>query len=86
MADSTRTIHVETLTRVEGEGGLYIRLRGRQVEEVQLKIFEPPRLFEALLRGRSLEQVPDIVARILRNLSGRLSDVGGACTGTRVGN
>lgn len=64
MADSTRTIRVETLTRVEGEGGLYIRLRGREVEEVQLRIFEPPRFFEAFLRGRALEAVPDIVARI----------------------
>jgi coenzyme F420-reducing hydrogenase alpha subunit len=39
-------------------------LRGDEVEDVQLRIYEPPRLFEALLRGRSLEEVPDIVARI----------------------
>ena len=30
----------------------------------QLKIFEPPRFFEAFLRGRSYTEVPDIVARI----------------------
>ena len=59
-----RTIRVEALTRVEGEGGLHVRLCGDQVEEVQLTIFEPPRLFEALLRGRALEDVPDITARI----------------------
>jgi coenzyme F420-reducing hydrogenase alpha subunit len=41
-----------------------VRLRGSDVEEVRLQIYEPPRLFEALLRGRSLEEVPDIVARI----------------------
>jgi coenzyme F420-reducing hydrogenase alpha subunit len=69
MADGTdkrnvRTIKVEALSRVEGEGGLHVRLRGDDVEEVQLTIFEPPRLFEALLRGRALEDVPDIVARI----------------------
>ena len=64
MADEARTIRVEALTRVEGEGGLYVRLRGRDVEEVRLEIYEPPRLFEALLRGRSLEDVADIVARI----------------------
>lgn len=34
------------------------------MEEVRLEIYEPPRLFEALLRGRSLEDVPDITARI----------------------
>lgn len=64
MTDEARTIRVEALTRVEGEGGLYVRLRGRDVEEVRLEIYEPPRLFEALLRGRSLEDVADIVARI----------------------
>ena len=60
----TRTIRVEALTRVEGEGGLHVRLCGDRVEDVQFTIFEPPRLFEALLRGRALEEVPDITARI----------------------
>ena len=55
---------VPALSRVEGEGGLYLRIRDHQVEEVRLDIYEPPRLFEALLRGRKLEEVPDIVARI----------------------
>ena len=64
MSDEPRTIRVDALTRVEGEGGLFLRLRGRDVEEVQLRIYEPPRLFEALLRGRDLEDTPDIVARI----------------------
>lgn len=62
MAD--RTIKVDALTRVEGEGGLYIKLVDEQVEDVRLEIYEPPRLFEALLRGRALEEVPDITARI----------------------
>ena len=30
----------------------------------KFKIFEPPRFFEALLRGRSFEDAPDITARI----------------------
>lgn len=59
-----RTVRVEALCRVEGEGGLHIRLNGDRIEDVQLTIFEPPRLFEAFLRGRSVEDVPDIVARI----------------------
>lgn len=60
----TETITVPILTRVEGEGGVTIRTRQGAIEEVQLNIFEPPRLFEALLRGRPLEDVPDITARI----------------------
>ena len=59
-----RTIRVEAITRVEGEGALRIRLSDGNIAEVQLKIFEPPRFFEALLRGRALEDVPDITARI----------------------
>ena len=31
MTEQTRTIRIETLTRVEGEGGLVIRLRDGQV-------------------------------------------------------
>jgi coenzyme F420-reducing hydrogenase alpha subunit len=59
-----RTIYVETLTRVEGEGGLTIRLHNGQIKDLRLDIFEPPRFFEALLRGRGLEEAPDITARI----------------------
>jgi coenzyme F420-reducing hydrogenase alpha subunit len=59
-----RTIKVDTLARVEGEGALFIQLKGDKVTDVKLKIFEPPRLFEAFLRGRHMSEVPDIVARI----------------------
>ncbi len=40
------------------------KLRDDAVEDIRLEIYEPPRLFEALLRGRALEDVPDITARI----------------------
>jgi coenzyme F420-reducing hydrogenase alpha subunit len=59
-----RTITVENLARVEGEGALHVRLRDGQVEHVELNIFEPPRFFEALLRGRDFREAPDITARI----------------------
>ena len=62
--NETRRIRVDTLTRVEGEGALHVRLRGDVVETVQLNIYEPPRFFEGFLRGRPLEEVPDITARI----------------------
>jgi coenzyme F420-reducing hydrogenase alpha subunit len=60
----TRTIRVNYLARVEGEGGLYVKIRGNTVVDVKLKIFEPPRFFEAFLRGRSCEEAPDITSRI----------------------
>lgn len=60
----SRKITVNALTRVEGEGALYVRLEGEHIEDVKLSIYEPPRFFEALLRGRAVEEVPDITARI----------------------
>jgi len=60
----SKTIRVDYLARVEGEGALYLRIRNDRVTEVQLKIFEPPRFFEAFLRGREYTEAPDITARI----------------------
>jgi len=59
-----RTIAVDYLARVEGEGALHVRIHDRTVEEVELRIFEPPRFFEAFLRGRNYTEAPDITARI----------------------
>ncbi len=60
----TRTIKVGALARVEGEGALYVRIRGHEVTDVQFQIYEPPRFFEALLRGRMFTDAPDVTARI----------------------
>jgi sulfhydrogenase subunit alpha len=60
----TRTIEVGYLARVEGEGSLHVRFRGDDVEAVRLTIFEPPRYFEALLRGRHFGEAPDVTSRI----------------------
>ncbi len=60
----TRTINVSNLARVEGEGALHIRLRGGEISELKLEIFEPPRFFEAFLRGRDSREAPDLNARI----------------------
>jgi sulfhydrogenase subunit alpha len=60
----TREIRTDYLARVEGEGAMRVRVRGDTVEDVEFKIFEPPRFFEALLRGRQFTEAPDITARI----------------------
>ncbi len=61
---ATKTIRVDYLARVEGEGALDLQIRDGRVESARLDIFEPPRFFEAFLRGRGYEETPDIVARI----------------------
>jgi sulfhydrogenase subunit alpha len=61
---STRTIKVDYLARVEGEGALHVKIKDGRVAGVQLQIWEPPRFFEAFLRGRYFTEAPDITARI----------------------
>jgi coenzyme F420-reducing hydrogenase alpha subunit len=60
----TKTIKTDYLARVEGEGAMIVRIAGGAVEEVKLNIYEPPRFFEAFLRGRAFTEAPDITARI----------------------
>jgi len=61
---ATRIIRTDYLARVEGEGAMYVKVDGETVVDVKLRIYEPPRFFEALLRGRSFTEAPDITARI----------------------
>ena len=60
----TKTVKVDYIARVEGESSLRFNIRDGVVDDVRLSIFEPPRFFEALLRGRGFAEVLDIVARI----------------------
>ncbi len=60
----SRTIKVDYLARVEGEGALTVKIKGQEVTDVKFRIFEPPRFFEAFLRGRKFYEAPDITARI----------------------
>ena len=64
MTPEIRTISVGALTRVEGEGALHVTLTDGALESVELNIYEPPRFFEAFLRGRSYTEPPDITARV----------------------
>ncbi|MFI5144505.1 MAG: Ni/Fe hydrogenase subunit alpha [Ignavibacteria bacterium] len=59
-----KTIKVDYLARVEGEGSLFVKIKDDKVSEVRFGIFEPPRFFEAFLRGRNYTEAPDITARI----------------------
>jgi coenzyme F420-reducing hydrogenase alpha subunit len=73
------------MARVEGEGALYLKLKGSELEKVELRIFEPPRFFEAFLQGRRWTEAPDITARIcgicpvayLASAIGAMEDIAG---------
>ncbi len=64
MSEKTRTIKVDYLARVEGEGAMHLKIDNGKLTDVKLKIFEPPRFFEGLLRDRAYTEAPDITARI----------------------
>ena len=64
MTHPTRTLQVSALARVEGEGALKLVVENGEVGEALLQIYEPPRFFEAFLRGRQHTEVADITSRI----------------------
>jgi len=61
---ASRIIKVDALSRVEGEGALDLHIKDGQINDLKFRIFEPPRFFEALLRGRDYSEAPDITSRI----------------------
>ncbi|MFC4495664.1 Ni/Fe hydrogenase subunit alpha [Streptomyces ovatisporus] len=63
-APRSKELRLGALTRVEGQGTLRLRLHGNQVAAAQLSIYEPPRFFEAFLRGRSYTEPPDLTSRV----------------------
>jgi coenzyme F420-reducing hydrogenase alpha subunit len=64
MTHQQRTLSSGELSRVEGEGGLLVIVDDGRVVRTELDIYEPPRFFEGLLRGRPSAEVPDVTARI----------------------
>ena len=61
---ATKTLRTDYLARVEGEGAMLVKIRDGKPVDVKLRIYEPPRFFEAFLRGRAFTEAPDITARI----------------------
>lgn len=59
-----KRINIPIITRVEGDGALEMHICDEKIQTLQLKIFEPPRLFEKFLEDRSYTEVLDMVARI----------------------
>lgn len=60
----TVNISVNHVTRVEGHGNIRLRADDGKVEHVEWQVPEAPRFFEAMVRGRSFEDIQTIVSRI----------------------
>ena len=59
-----RTVTVSHLARVEGHGGIHVRIVGDVVHEVNLDVFEGSRYYEALLKGKHFLEVQGIITRV----------------------
>jgi len=59
-----KEITVEPLSRVEGEGGITIRLDGKKIKDVHFDIFEGTRLIETLVEGKTPQEDVSIACRI----------------------
>jgi len=59
-----RVINVHHVTRIEGHGNIQVRIADGRVEKVEWQVPEAPRFFEAMVRGRSYEDIQTIVSRI----------------------
>lgn len=57
-------INVKHMTRVEGHGNIIVNAKNGNIEEVMWQVPEAPRFFEAMVRGRSYEDIQTIVSRI----------------------
>ena len=57
-------IKVNHVTRVEGHGNIRLRASDGKIEHVEWQVPEAPRFFEAMVRGRSFEDIQTIVSRI----------------------
>ncbi len=59
-----KTIKIEPLARVEGNGGILVKIKDNKVEDVKVRILEGPRLFETLVLGKTPEEDLSLVPRI----------------------
>lgn len=57
-------IDVHHVTRIEGHGNIVVEAQDGNVEKVEWQVPEAPRFFEAMVRGRSYEDIQTIVSRI----------------------
>ncbi len=57
-------LQIEHVSRVEGHGSIVFNTRNGAIEQVQWRVSEAPRFFEALLRGRPYHQLSHLTSRI----------------------
>ena len=57
-------VDVHHVTRIEGHGNIRVRATDGTIEQVEWQVPEAPRFFEAMVRGRSWQDVQTVTCRI----------------------
>lgn len=60
----TKKIDVHHVTRVEGHGNIVVDTDNGEVSNIQWQVPEAPRFFEAMVRGKTWDNIQPIVSRI----------------------
>ncbi len=60
----TVNVNVHHVTRIEGHGNIVVNATNGKIEKVQWQVPEAPRFFEAMVRGRSYQDIQTVVSRI----------------------
>ncbi len=64
MSAAGRTITIPHLGRVEGHGGIFVKVVGDAVSDVNMDVYEGSRYYEALLQGKNYLEVQGIITRV----------------------
>ncbi len=60
-----KTVTVNYIARVEGRGALDVTISpSKEIEDLKLRIYEPPRFFEAFMIGRRCDEIMELASRI----------------------
>lgn len=63
-SEAPRVVSIRHLGRIEGHGGIAVKVAGRAVKDVALEVFEGSRYYEGLLVGRGFLEVQGIISRV----------------------
>ena len=60
----TQTIDLDYMTKLYGHASLHVKVRGSKVENVEMRIIEGARFFEAIVKDRKAQEAPTLTSRI----------------------
>ena len=59
-----KKITIDHICKIYGHANLTIKVSGKDVQKVDLNIFESSRYFESIVKGRSYKEAPELTSRI----------------------